>query len=336
MKCPKINIYTDNTADFEAQYICFLAKGISMGEYQNSGYLVLPHLEPENSRAVYFPNLGYSADFWRAINFNSNTNLSTNFPKTAISEVKNLLAKKRKEMLTTECQELASEWKKIEKEFFNNVYRFLDMESTLAKVEKINILITPYGTLGSFNPARVGNKYNLYATSRVDFPVGNIAAIILQNLYIIKTGIGGETGDENYIKRMAAISFLLTGTVFAKFYPDYKDPAKTKFTLSKSLMAKSEKYLAKLGFPAKDGLKNINLDHFTFQEAELLKHLMDHRGNIVSFDRVSQILWKSESFDKYSPQAMAKVVENIRRKIKIQGISKELIFTKRGKGYFLS
>jgi hypothetical protein len=45
MNYPKVNIFTDNTGDFEAQYICFLAKGISLGEYQNNGFTVLPTLD---------------------------------------------------------------------------------------------------------------------------------------------------------------------------------------------------------------------------------------------------------------------------------------------------
>jgi len=333
---PKINIYTDDSGDFEAQYICFLAKGVSYGEYQDNGYLVLPHLEPGNSRSLYFPNLGYSADFWRAIKFNPNINLSTSFPKSAIDEVKSLLSKKHKNDIQAQCQKIASDWKMIEKEFFSDVSKFLDMEKTLSKIEKINVLITPYGTIGSFNPPRIGNKFNLLATSRVDFPAGNIAAVILQTLYIIKNNIGGEIREENYIKRMATINFLLTGTTFSKFYPKYKDPAKTEFGLSKNSVSESEKYLTKLGFPTKDMLEKINFDKFTSQETELMQNLIKHKGNLVSFDRVSQILWGNDSFDKYSPAAMAKVIENIRRKIKEQGINKELIFTKRGKGYLVN
>lgn len=335
MNYPKINIFTDNQDDFEARLICFLAKGISMKTYQDGGFVVLPHLEMSNQKSVFFPDLGYSSEFWRYINVNGNKNLSADFPKKAVDEVKKKLALYSKNKYESQILKIKSDWEKIEKDFFDDVEKFLDFDKALDKVEQINVLITPFGTRGSFNPPRVGNKFNLNVTSRIDCPAGNIASGILQNLYIIKTWIGGEIGDDNFKKRMAAISFLMTSTIFNKYYPDYDDLAKTKFTVDKELITKSNKYLEKLG------LKNINkiildeLRNLTKQEENVLKELVKNTGEYVSFDKVGEILWGDKVDEKYSLSAMAKVIENLRKKIKEIGVNKEMIFTKRGKGYIM-
>jgi len=96
--------------------ICFLAKNISLGYYQNNGFLVLPYLERGNSRAIYFPNLGYSKEFWKAINVNSNNDLSASYSQKAIDEVKNSLKNIKMKILKRKLSKLnliGIKWKKI-------------------------------------------------------------------------------------------------------------------------------------------------------------------------------------------------------------------------------
>lgn len=336
MKYPKIEIYTENKAEFEAQYICFLAKGVSNDIYQNGGYTVLPTLIPGFSKSVHFPSLSYSKEFWRSINFCSNNDLNTQFPKKAVNEVQKSLSKKTNLETEKACEVIKNSWQNMEKDFFGNVENFLDLSDALSKVEKIKILITPYGTIGSFNPSRVGNNFNLMVTSRVDVPAGNIAHLILQNLYIIKTRIGGEIGDGNYTKRMSAMTFLMTNTVFKKYYPDFTDLTKPSFNINQKYLDRSKKYLDRLGFGHIQANFLTKVSDFTKQEEEVITLLQNHAGKIVSFDSVAKALWGKDSFDKFSLEAMAKVIENIRRKIKSFGVNKEVIFTKRGKGYLLN
>ena len=161
MNYPKVNIVTDITGDLEAQYLCFLAKGISTGEYQDGGFAVTPNLERGNPKTVYFPNLPYSKNFWRTINFNPNKNFSTTYPQSAIDEIKLHLIKFKKDNLRSGIEKIKKDWQKIEESFFNDVDKFLDFKKAISKVHEINVLITPFGTLGSFNPPRIGNKFNL-------------------------------------------------------------------------------------------------------------------------------------------------------------------------------
>jgi uncharacterized protein len=342
---PKIDIYTDNSGDFTAQYICFLAKGISMGTYQEGGYIVLPHLSSGNTKTVHFPDLNYSREFWRTINFCPNINLSTRFPENAIGEVKKKLAGQIKDNELI-LKKIIHDWSQIESGFFELTEQFLDLKPALNKVEKIKVLLTPFGTRGSFNPPRVGNNFNLMVTSRIDCPAGNIALGILQNLFIIKTKIGGEIGSENYLKRMSAINFIFGHTAFSKFYPDFADLTKPDFTIDEDLLKSSAKFLKKLGFPNKeiltlnDGQIFLNGNHsngtFSIKETSFLKAIIAANGNILSFDDTAEILWGESADEKFSLEAMAKMIEVIRRKIRDAGIHKNLIFTARGKGYFLN
>lgn len=335
MDYPKINIFTNNTGDFESQYICFLAKGISLGEYQNSGFAVLPHLNSKNPKSVYFPDLEYTAKFWKSIVSNPNRNLSHLFPKPAIEEIKEKLSKYKVGKYEKEIEKIKNEWKRIDKDFFNDVDKFLHFEKSLAKIDEINILITPYGTIGSFNPPRVGNKFKLFVTSRVDMHVGNIAAGILQNLYIIENNIGGEIGEDKYIKRMSAIAFLFENTIFKKYYPKYNNLLKNDFGCDLKTINKSNEYLEKLGFKQEEIKININNPIFTKQEKDVLIALIRNKGQIVTFDEVADIVWKEEADNKFSLVAIAKIIQNIRIKIRAIGINKEVIFTKRGSGYIL-
>lgn len=333
MNYPKINIFTDNTGDFEAQYICFLAKGISLGEYQNNGFTVLPDLDSKNAKSVHFPDLGYSNKFWRSIVSNPNINLSHLFPKTAIDEVKEELSRYKIGKHEKSVEKIKSEWEKVEKNFFDDVNNFLRFEKALSKIEEINILITPYGTRGSFNPPRIGNKFKLFVTSRVDMSAGNIASGILQCLYIIDTNIGGEIGEDKYVKRMSAIAFIFENTIFKKYYPDYKNLLENDFNCDLDAINKSKKYLESLGFKQEETKININDPIFTKQEKDVLGVLVRKNGQIVTFDEMAETIWKENTDQKFSLEAMSKIIQNIRIKIRTLGINKEVIFTKRGKGY---
>lgn len=336
MVFPKVNIITDPLDDFEAQLICFLAKGITTRTYQDGNFLITPDLEWKNAKTVYFPPLPYSTNFWRTLNFNPNINLSSNYTIEIISEVKNLLAQNKENKYQKEIEKIKNNWQKIEKSFWKDVNKFLDFKKAISKVDEIDVLLTPYGTLGSFNPPRVGNKFKLLVTSRVDFSSGNIAAGILQNLYIIENWTGGEIESEKYLKRMSSIAFIFENTIFKKYYPDFINIIKPQFTFSKALILKSDKYLEELGFPKKEMKIDIQNKIFSNQEKILLSELMKNKNELISFDTIASLFWKDAAEDKFSLEAIAKVVENTRSKLKALGINKELIFTKRGEGYYFN
>lgn len=181
-------------------------------------------------------------------------------------------------------------------------------------INNIELLETEYGTCGSYH---VNKK--IFMTKRSGDSEAEFEKTFLLAKIKIKNKDIAEMGTINWIKRQAVLEYF---------------HGETKSKLSSSDIKEGKEYLKKLGFPEKDVL--INFKSFTKQEENLLKKLIETKGEIISFDDTADILWGEDSFDKYSPAAMAKVIENIRRKIKDQGINKELVFTKRGKGYCLN
>lgn len=185
----------------------------------------------------------------------------------------------------------------------------------------IELLETEYGTCGSYFVRKVEGHNKVFITKRIGDPESEFEKTLFLAKLKIKNKDNAEMDSINWIKRQAILEYF---------------HGETGSKLSSNDIKEGREYLAKLGFPEENYLSKIDFKAFTKQEENLLKKLIDLKGEILSFDDTAMVLWAGDSFDKYSPAAMAKVIENIRRKIKDQGINKELIFTKRGKGYCLN
>jgi len=264
----------------EADYICFIAKDITRGLFQNGGFYVLP--EPtKHPKGVYFPDLNYSSKFWRLISKCKACDLGDAFPKTAVIEVSSKIKAKKSKRVTH-------------------------------KGVTFDLLETEYGTIGSFN------KYVM--TDRIGNTRQEFEKTFTMMTLLLKNKDRGEIGDVVWHKRNAVIEYL-----FGKF----------KSKQSIELEKVSKRYLEKLGFKQEEIKININNPIFTKQEKDVLGALIRNAGQIVSFDDMADIIWKDNSDQKFSLEAMAKVIQNIRIKIRTSGTNKEVIFTKRGSGYLL-
>ncbi len=263
----------------EADYICFIAKDITRGLYQNGGFYVVPKYI-DHPKSVYFPDLNYSSKFWSLISKCKACDLGDKFPKEAVNEVDSKIKANKSKRITH-------------------------------KGITFDLLETEYGTVGSFNKYVMTNRIG---NSKKEFE----KTFTLMKL-LLKNKDRGEIGDVVWHKRNAVIEYL-----FGKF--------KSQEPLE--LAQESEKYLEKLGFSNKTIL--IKLNNLTKQEEDILNLLQQNEGNIVSFDEIANALWKNKVDEKFSLEAMAKVIENLRKKIRQSGINKEVIFTKRGSGYLLS
>ncbi|MFA7301508.1 MAG: helix-turn-helix domain-containing protein [Candidatus Shapirobacteria bacterium] len=262
----------------EADYICFLAKDITLGYFQDGGYYVLPYFD-KHKKSVYFPDLNYSNKFWRLITNSKSINLGDEFPKEAIDEIKSKVEPKSSRTITHEGI-------------------------------TIELLETEYGTRGSYYQnimtQRKGNN-------KEDFE----KTFTMMKLLLINKD-KAEIGNMVWHKRNAVVEYLFGAE---------------KFNNSVKLTTDSNKYLEKLGFYKKLILPKLN--SLTIQEEKVWELLQNNAGEIVSFDQVANALWQDKVDDKFSLEAMAKVIENLRKKVRESGINKEMIFTKRGKGYIL-
>lgn len=313
-----------NNPQKEAKYLCFLAKDITKGLYQKDNFYVLPYAEKLNIKAVYFPDLKYSKDFWKKISDCKNMGLGGKFPKECTEEVLAKLPKSNRQ----NSSKIISSWRKIEKSYFDEMDNLFVGKSV--RIKSVEILLTEYGTLGSFNIL----NGSFVATHRTDIHPDDIGRKILYLFTKFATKENAEIGENAWYERRTIVNHLLEHTKLRRILPGARNTAPRK--KEAQLKKDSDVYLAKLGFCQNTHIikisqwgkitindKDIN-QVFTQQEEQILKTLIKNKGEIVTFS----------DFDKIpSLYALAKVMENIREKIRNLGINREIITTVRGKGY---
>ncbi len=310
-----------------ANYLCYLAKQISCGFYQDRRFLVLPRLIEKESRAIFFPDLPYTTKFWNNFASLKQNDFVFNFGDKIVESSGALLSHAQGEALRT--LPIQSRWQGKEKEFWKLVNEFLP-ELSVDKINKIEVLPTPFGSVSSFFFERVGTKYNFKITVRTDFGPAQIAESILTNLIWI------DHPTPNlalWHEVEATVDFLLTKSKLAKLFNyEYVPTIRSLPEISENFVAESEKYLEKLGFP----ITPTKIDaHFTQTEQRIFNGMISNSGKIVTYDQIGDWFWGENNLDKFSLYSVAKIMEKIRKKIKDQGIYQELIYTIRGQGYVL-
>lgn len=342
MNYPKTTFLEANQENL-ANYLCYLAKQISCGFYQDRRFLVLPYLIPKDSRVIYFPDLPYTTKFWNNFASLKQNVFVFDFDKKVVDLAKELLAS-QEELLRSKNSSLEMTWRKIEPEFWKTVADFLPQLS-INKINKIEILPTPFGSVGSFFFKRVGSKFYFKITVRTDFGPAQIAETILTNLI----WIDHPTPNLALWHQVeATVDFLLTKSKIGKLFDfDYVPTVTQLPEIPTNLAAESEQYLGKLGFPITSvlGYDNQHLiinnhvvyNHFTPSEKRILSNLITHKNEVIAYDQIGNWFWgdSEDALDKFNLYSVAKIMEKIRKKIKDQGVYQELIYTIRGQGYVL-
>jgi len=72
---------------------------------------------------------------------------------------------------------------------------------------------------------------------------------------------------------------------------------------------------------------------FSDQEREVVLLLLSHAGDVVDRETIAQVLWKSETDEKYSPWAIEQLIKRLRKKLVSLDMPRDCIKTVRGKGY---
>jgi len=325
--------------DLQARHLCFLAKNIAGGDFARGGFWVLPYCAQGNPNTVYFPDLGYSGQFWKEISKSPNIDLCKPFPKLAIAEASNLI----QSIMHTE-NTLRQQWLGIEEKFFSYCLDFLILDDTLQELEAIEIMQSQYGTAGSYDFKKGKSGQILYIIIRSDMGLSKLIQVLLMAFWTKQTRQRAEIQEYKWLNKMATVEFLIRNTVFSTLAKDENCNAIGNI---KNISHDSKKYLDELGFPAiselHSGPRGITgrsgevLGHFfTDQESELLKYFIAKKDEIVDFDVIAGVLWKEAADDKFSLYAIAKVIENIRKKLHNLGINREIIHTVRKRGYLFT
>lgn len=317
-----------------ARYICFTARSIQVRKFPMGGFLVLPYLVPGNPKAVHFPDLGFSARFWKRLKQHEKYSLTQDFPKEAIDEAVAHLTS----YVIPDTKYIMQDFNNHLPEFISLGQKVLDFDTFLPKIAEIKILLTEFGTAGSFSKKQLSDgRWNIYITSRTDMPWQNIFKTLIQ-AFIIITQVGqiNDVGTVGWYQRNAILKYLIEHTPF-KDLLKFNSPSHYEGEGSGVRLLDNLKYLSKLGYPPTPNLDVQKLQQeLTPQEKDLFDALYNSKGVLITFDQAAEVVWKDEVEEKYSLQALAKLIEGIRKKIKQQGIHQDIISTLRRRGYLLT
>lgn len=232
-----------------------------------------------------------------------------------------------------------AQWKKVEGKFWEIIWNtFPEYKGLIGELE---ICITSFGSLSSYGHLNDEKNQKLRVYLREDFCISQIAEVIITALFRSALNDKGFTWET----QEGITDFLMQNTVLNKLFPNYKP---TLESLVVDLVKKSEsvRYLNEIGVPNQFNLEIKSGDlwyanesvekNFTKAQAAILKLMMNRRGEILSFDDLSDMIWEQKSTDKYSIWAINKHMQRLKDKLgelQIYNISIELV---RGRGYILT
>lgn len=333
-KIPKVRFV--NTPELQANYLCFLASQIQEGVYQKHGFAVLPY--PANHpQAVYFPDFPYSLKFWKSIKRSPHQSVARLFPKEARNEIGGFIPMVNKISLPLG-------WTKIGKPLISILKEMHLFQEELGKIVSITVLLTPYGTAGSFHYlSKKSGKIELFITHRQTNPLSLLAKTLILSLFLIQNP---RYAWEKWQEKQTIADFLLSKTKLASLFPDYPLDLKEQDKLPTKYLLDSQKYLQKLGFGEEKKFRLKNDQAFygerglerilSSQENKILAALIAKKGETLTHDQIAQILWKEKAAEKFSLWAITKVIQKLRRKLQMAGINQNLILTLYSKGYALA
>jgi hypothetical protein len=166
----------------------------------------------------------------------------------------------------------------------------------------------------------------------MDLPIQNCFETILKGIISTHQSADADLGTRAYIEREAIFNFLKHHTSLRNMLQWEPDT-----TLSPHMRLQGSNYLKKIGFPE---TKSWDVDAFTLTLTRIEKRaftcLWKNAGTLVSFDDMADALWKEQADEKFSLYALAKIIQNLRTKLKKFGIQKETITTIRKQGYLFT
>lgn len=320
----KVNLQP-TSRQFLAKYLGFCAKSVQNGKLQKGEFVILPTLLPNHSKSMYLPDLEYTSEFWDLVSGIDDYSLTKLYPEKlyVISSylIQDLFIDfKTSTDHTAYLQSLTENLSKI------LLPEYLD------RIGDITFYEVPFGTLGSFSRTRrPDGKFDIVFTHRSDMPIQNIGRTLLMAIYLTTQSGFNDVGTLGWHRRNAIVDFLAKHTLLKDFV-DFQ----TDTEISPKMISDSQLFLTKLGITYAN---NMNPDliryHLSPNEHKLFDLLWKNQGALITFDEAGDCIWGDTS-DKFSLEALAKLVEGIRRKIRTCGINTDPIKTLRKRGYLLT
>lgn len=240
--------------------------------------------------------------------------------------------------------EAANERQKFEEqqgEFFALCEEFFPIYKNISS---ITIIPTKFGTGSSFYVIKEDDSYSFILTFRLDKGYVFAFRSFLSRLADLSIQVDDEKPND-WRLLMGIADFIAFDTVFKKFFENTNLNRTILFMddYKGELLEESAQYFAKMGYPLRSSFDYDNetilfngkpVVGLTNKEIDVMKLLIDHKSKIVSFDEVGDVYWGDDP-DKFSLEAIAKVIEKLRNNLEKNGINESFIRTVRKRGYLL-
>lgn len=329
MTFPKIQFtYSKRT---EALRILHIAHMVKNYFYMKKGFPVLPYRAETDTGTIYFPELKIykNKDFWAKCNIREDE----------------LGDEKLIKEISNEIPDVKVDFSQKEKQFneiFPKVYKEITafVPNFFEEIDEIVIMPTNFGSVSSLYFSEYEGKKMLKLYWRVDAKLGSIFAMLFYSLI----DRGKYKDFFTWEERSAIKDFFMTRSVMARYFPNYHTTLEpTKTGRNKKHLQESKEYLEKLGFRTEQvfhiiGNKIVCRDkslELTKNELKLMKLMVERNKEVVTWDDIGDVLWGEDVAEKFSLEAMTKLVQRLRNKIEEAGVFPSIIETVRGMGYRL-
>lgn len=308
------------------------ATNIRNGRYPSQNFIILPHRCTDSNR-VYFPkpNEKVSKYLWEYVDLYKESLKLKNLIKNVGDDMEFEIPEYRNEV------EILN---RTFKDFWKELHNYFDAK--YLQVSEIHISKSYIGSIGS------NHSYWKKDSSIIEIHKREDADITYYFQLILLERLNRYQKELKLIQwrdRIAVLDYLSNCTRLAKYITK---PISLLGDLNKKesndIKLESSKYLLELGFgnTADINIYNnyitINKDiiNVTKNEYCVIKSLYENKSHTVDYDTLAQAIWHNDYIDKFSYQAINKIVERVRKKIERVGYNKNMIKTVRNVGYALS
>ncbi len=327
----------------EINRLIFTAGNIARGFYQRIGAPLYDELREQIVPNIHFPIRKIDRSIWNELKSNSYELFGDNTVPNRLVNAFEIVYEDIPIPQTEQITFLKTEFEKYQGDFFKTIKQIF---YTL-HFQKIIIIPTLYGIGCSYY---LDNQI-LYIYMRIDTEISILFSIILKaqiqkDLNLLRNNGLEYLKDGSWYNKEQIAEYLMLFSPLAKLFPNHKaflDNYKNPELNLRDLNESKENY-NKLGFPIGDCIIKENNRFFVYEnevgdlsqkEFMILSRLFQSKNEIITFEDVAKMMWGENYYDRFSLNAISKQIFRIRQKLKDAGLQKEVIFTKRGRGYVL-
>lgn len=322
---------------FDVMRVLHTYTALNRGFFSRHNFLVFPMAYGD---AVYLPDISYEG-IWVPHDL---APIKVRYRAQDIKRISNRLADYPMVHTPISLDKIRDEFDNVNTSFNKLLISFFP--DTASRIRTIQVVSTAYGTVGSFTHTEKENGYELtiwVRTTGLDVQriLGNLVHCIVSAIVVIETHINDDLTNR-WEQREAVVDFLMSHTAFAKIVPGVKTLSSLSNTQWKvHEVQDSHAFLRKLGVMNAAHIdqtdrgyliNGISLETLTEKENLCFKILLAKRGAYVTKDELAEEVFEDGAGSDW---AMAKLIERIRKKMKIAGIPYPPIISSRKRGYLL-